>query len=386
MRHNCILCKGQLFKEPLYVLKDMPEVSQNLPTLETLSLDKTMDLRLCQCSKCGLVQFDCEPVDYYKDSTRAAERSEGLVKLRREDYKYLIETYNLQGKKILEIGAGKGGYLKTLKEMDEYKIQEYGIENNSDYVRIANEKEGVKVFHGNPEDGDLNIPGAPFDAFVSFSYPARLINPNGMIELVERNLSEDGIGYVMVPSLEHLLKQDGFFDVARDLIAYYSIETLKFLFQKNNFEIMECGEKLQYYIYVVVKKRKAINLKSYWSNADLLIKEMKNVTNRHIAVGKKIAVWCAGHFAFTVLSTSGIGKEISYIIDNADFKKGHFAPGSKVLIVGPEHFKDEPVDTIMILGPIYVDEIVKEIREKCSDKVRIMTVNQAGIQEIEKGC
>lgn len=383
MNHRCILCDGLLREEPLYVLKNMPTVAQNLPTLEMLEFDKTIDLNLCQCSKCGLVQFDCEPVSYYKDSTRAAERSEGLVALRREDYKYLIETYQLQGKKVLEVGAGKGGYLKTLKEMSEYNIQEYGIEFNHEYVEIAKEQEGVNVFYGDPEMSDVDLPGAPYDAFVSFSYPARLIKPNAMVELVNRNLAEDGIGYIMVPSLEHLLSKEGFFDVTRDLIAYYSIDTLSYLFQKNNFDIIDCGEKLQYYIYVVVKKRKRLNLKLYWADAEIMIKDLQDYVSKNSLSNQKMAVWCAGHFAFTVLSTAGIGEKIEYIIDNAEFKKGHYAPGSKVPIVGPEFFREHPVDIIMILGPIYINEIVKEIRDKCSKTVKIVTVDKSGIREIE---
>lgn len=383
MRNKCILCDAPLYEDPLYILKNMPAVSQYLPTNEDLIYDKPMDLRLCQCSKCGLVQFDCEPVDYYKESTRAAERSEGLTKLRQEDYKYLIEKYNLQGKKIIEVGAGKGGYLKTLKEMKEYDIREYGIEYNREYVKIANDKEGVNVFWGDSEEKDVDLPGAPFDAFVSFSYPARLVNPNGMVELLNNNLNDGGIGYVMVPSLEHLLNKDGFFDVTRDLVAYYSKETLRFLFEKNNFDVLESGEKLNYYIYAVVKKRKKLDIKKYWCDAEIFMKKIYDFVKEKSDNRKKIAVWCAGHFAFTILSTAGIGKSISYVIDNAEFKKGHFAPGSQVPIVGPEHFKENPVDIIMILGPIYVDELIKEIEEKCSKNIEIVTVDKTGIKKVK---
>ena len=382
MRDRCILCNNKLNEKPIFICSNMPATAQELLTEKNLENDSPMDLELYQCPKCGLVQFNCEPVKYYKDSTRAAERSEGLTKLRQEDYKYFIEKYNLYGKKIIEIGAGKGGYLKTLKEMKEYHVKEYGIEKNEEYVRIANEIEGVNVFCGDSENSALRLPGAPYDGFMSFSYLARLIKPNDMVELVDKNLLENGVGYVMVPSLEHILKDDGFFDVTRDLIAYYSIDTLKFLFEKNNFDVLECGEKLDYYIYVIVKKRKRLDLKSKWASSEKLVLELKKFVEKEKADGRKIAVWCAGHFAFTVLSTSKIGDNISYIIDNAKFKQGYYAPGSKVPIVGLEYYKIEPVDTIIILGPIYVDEIVSEIKSKLSDKIKIVTFDKTGIRNL----
>ena len=357
----------------------MPAVSQNLPTQDDLSQDKPIELRIRQCSGCGLVQFDCEPVAYYRDSTRAGERCDSLTKLRKMQYKHLIETYHLQGKKILEVGAGKGGFLKTLKEMTEYQIREYGIENNPDFVKIARETEGVNVQQGNPETSDMIIEGAPFDAFVTFAYPARLVDPNAMLQCVSNNLVDGGIGLVMVPSLEHLLTPGGFYDITRDHIAYYSKDTLAFLLQKNGFDVIEQGEISPIYIYAIVKKRLPIDLKSIWADVEPLAEQMRKFAVKATSNGKKLAVWCAGHFAFTILSISGIGSMVSYIIDNAEFKKGRYAPASHVPIVGVDHYQVEPADTILILGPIYVEEIMKEIREKCSPNVKIVSMDKSGL-------
>lgn len=383
MNGECILCGHNLKDSVIFECKKMPSVSQELPIDEDDKNCEAIDLPLCQCVECGLVQFDCVPVSYYKDSTRAGERCDALIALRQKQYKHLIETYELHGKKILEVGAGKGGYLKTLKEMSEYSIQEYGIEYNEEFVRIARETEDVNEFQGDPENEETDMPGAPYDAFVSFSYPARLINPNSMVRLVHRSTTDDAVGLVMVPSLEHLLSSEGFFDIARDHIAYYSVNTLRLLFENNGFDVLEYGEESSLYIYMIVKKRQLIDMASYWQDVDTIMEQTREFVQERKKRGKKVAVWCAGHFAFTVLSVSELGNEIEYIIDNAPFKQGCFAPGSKVKIVSPNYYKDKPVDTIMILGPIYVDEIVKEIYEKCSRNIEIVTLSTNGINHIE---
>lgn len=94
MRSTCIVCGAPLFKEPLYVCKNMPESSQNLLSSADLKqgIGKGVNFDLCQCRGCGLVQFNCEPVPYYRDSTRAGERSDVLIELRRMQYKHLVET------------------------------------------------------------------------------------------------------------------------------------------------------------------------------------------------------------------------------------------------------------------------------------------------------
>ncbi len=378
-RDKCIVCGAKLYDTPIYICKNMPAISQDLPTEKELKYDKPIDFELCQCTGCGLVQFNNAPVSYYRDSTRAGERCDVLIELRKMQYKHMIETYNLYGKKLIEIGAGKGGFLKTLKELTEYGIQEYGIEYNSDFVRIAREVEGVNAQQGNPESADTVIEGAPFDAFTSFAYPARLIDPNAMMQCIYNNTSKDVIGLIMVPSMEHLLSTGGYYDITADHIAYYDIDSLRFLVQKNGFEIIEHGEVADVYIYAYVRKRQKYDLDDVWADVTSLTNEVSAYVQKEKAQGRKIAVWCAGHFAFTVLSMIDSHNAIDYIIDNAEFKKDRYSPATHIPIKGPEYFIEHPVDTIMILGPMYVEEIVKEIHMKCSADVDVTTVDKTGL-------
>lgn len=378
-RDKCIVCGAKLYDTPIYICKNMPATSQDLPTEKELKYDKPIDFELCQCTGCGLVQFNNAPVSYYRDSTRAGERCDVLIELRKMQYKHMIETYNLYGKKLIEIGAGKGGFLKTLKELTEYGIQEYGIEYNSDFVRIAREVEGVNAQQGNPESADTVIEGAPFDAFTSFAYPARLIDPNAMMQCIYNNTSKDVIGLIMVPSMEHLLSTGGYYDITADHIAYYDIDSLRFLVQKNGFEIIEHGEVADVYIYAYVRKRQKYDLDDVWADVTSLTNEVSAYVQKEKAQGRKIAVWCAGHFAFTVLSMIDSHNAIDYIIDNAEFKKDRYSPATHIPIKGPEYFIEHPVDTIMILGPMYVEEIVKEIHMKCSADVDVTTVDKTGL-------
>ena len=381
MNGKCIVCGELLYKNPVYTCHNMPQRVQNLPTLQELEEDRDVDLELFQCSGCGLLQLDCEPLAYYKDSMRAGERSKGLTKLRQRQYKHFVETYGLQGKKIIEIGAGKGGFLRTLKEMKEYGVETFGLENNEEYVRIAREQEQVNVVQGFCDRDDYIIEGAPFDAFTCFSYPARLIDPNTMLRAVANNLKNGGLGYISCISQEHILKKDGQYEITRDLYAYYSVETIRFLAKRNGFDVLEAFEE-DPYVEAVVRKRLPLDLKTIWSNIDFLNREVYDFVDREIKNHRKVAVWCAGHYAFTVISVAGIGDKISYIVDNAPFKQGRYAPASHVPIVGPIHFKEEPVDTFLIFGRFYAEEIVKEIKEKCSPNVKVAIMDENGISEI----
>lgn len=381
MNGSCIVCNQKLYEEPLFVYHDIPERVQNLPFLEELENDKGIDLGVFQCSGCGLIQLDCEPVEYYRDSTRGDERCQSFIDLRRKQYKHFIETYHLEGKKIVEIGAGKGGFLRTLKEMKEYEIEEFGIENNPDFVKIAREENHVNVVQEFLDRDDKVIPGGPFDAFTCFSYPARLLHPNAMMRAVANNLKENGVGFLASVSQRHILKRDGVYEVLRDSYAYYGIETISFMVRYNGFEVLEAWDE-DPYVCAIIRKRGPLNLKKIWANVDRVNQEVRDFVDREIRQNRRIAVWCAGRYAFTVLAMTKVGDCISYIVDNAPFKQGRYAPTSHVPIVAPEHFKEEPVDTFLIFGRFYANEILREIREKCSAEAKVAVMDENGIADI----
>lgn len=68
---RCIACGAPLWETPLLTLDNMPASAQHLPDAQGVKEDRGLTLDLCQCMGCGLVQFDCEPVDYYRDVIRA---------------------------------------------------------------------------------------------------------------------------------------------------------------------------------------------------------------------------------------------------------------------------------------------------------------------------
>ena len=57
---RCIACGAPLWETPLLTLDNMPASAQHMPDAEHVGADKGLTLDLCQCSGCGLVQFDCE--------------------------------------------------------------------------------------------------------------------------------------------------------------------------------------------------------------------------------------------------------------------------------------------------------------------------------------
>ncbi|MEG2842387.1 MAG: methyltransferase, partial [Ruthenibacterium sp.] len=91
----------------------------------------------------------------------------------------------------------------------------------------------------------------------------------------------------------------------------------------------------------------------------------------------------ASHQGFTLLSTTGVGADIVYIIDSAPFKQGRYAPASHVKIVSPDYFFAHPADTVLIVAPGYTDEIAGIIRNKLENTVEIAVLKSRAIKLLE---
>lgn len=354
---KCLVCNSSKL-HPLIEFDNMPASAQNIPNNEEVKEDTGLKLNLCQCKICSLVQFDCEPVDYYRDVIRSGGYSTTMTELRRNQYKHLIETYDLTGKKFIEVGCGQGEFLSVLTE---FPVEAYGIEHKADLVEKA-KTTGLNVECDFVEDENSLVNNGPFDVFLSFNFLEHQPNPNGMLQGIYNNLTENGMGLITVPSFEYILEHNGYYEFIRDHLAYYTFDSLRYLLEHNGFEVLEQEMINRDTLSMVVRKRQCINVEKIRSSYADIPAQINQYIDRIRKKGKKVAIWGASHQGFTLAATAHLGEKVEYIIDSAPFKQGKYAPASHVPIVSKEYAVENPVDAIIIMAPGYTHEIAGIIR------------------------
>ena len=416
-RCHCIVCGAAFGTKPLLEMAHMPASAQKIPLTKEEAEKEAVDLRLFQCPGCGLVQFDCEPVDYYRDVIRSGGYSTTMVELRTRQYRHLIETYHLEEKKFLEAGCGRGEFLKVLTN---FPVKAYGIEHKEDLVEIAR-KDGLNVIRDFTESADHVIgTDGSYDVFLSFNFLEHQPKPGVMLDCISRNLTEHGMGLITVPSFEYILDNDGYYELIRDHIAYYTFETLRYLLESHGFEVLEEEMVNRDTLAVIVRKTGAkkagqksaiakaaeaekvngnaeadkiqtvtkevditpVNVSGLVKNRDKLDAELETLVNGLKKENKTMAVWGASHQGFTLTATTHLKDSVSYIIDSAPFKQGRFAPGSGLPIVPPDYVTDHMVDAILIVAPGYTEEIAGNIRKWWGEQIRILTLRSEKVEEL----
>ncbi len=418
MNMTCIACGHAL--SPLMTLDDMPASAQNIPAASELAEDHPLSLTLCQCPSCGLVQFDTEPVDYYRDVIRAGGGTRTMTRLRHEEYARLLtamQENHIHGRRIVEVGCGRGEFLRMWQNLAEdpegaaalARDQErdplsgqpnaaplhlVGLEHKPSLVEEANAVADKKyrVYEGFAT-GDVRYPEGPFDAFVQFNFLEHQPDPCDMLRNIGRNLKPQALGLITVPSFEYILRYNGYYELLRDHIANYTEFTLQKLLQDCGFELLSMDLVNRDTIEAIVRNADPDELSElHYSGRLIDVSALRDSYDRlsasvnahidHLSESRRtMAIWGASHQGFTLAATTKLGGRVEYIIDSAPFKQGRFSPASHIPIVAPDYAVAHPVDEILIVAPGYTDEIAGIIRERFDENVRILVLRTDRIEE-----
>ncbi len=357
----------------------MPKAAQFFPDQEQLASESGIDLTVCQCAACGLVQLLSDPVDYYREVVRAAAVSEEMKSFRFDQFSGFISDFGLAGKKMIEIGCGGGDYLSVLQQCD---VAATGLEYGKASVAGCRQQ-GLSVVEGYLDNESTRIEGGPYDAFMILNFLEHMPAPKQSLLAMVNNLTDIGVGLVEVPNFDMILRQQLFSEFIQDHLFYFTQSTLCALLQQSGFEVLDCREIWHDYILsATVRKRPRQNL-SHFVDAQVSLKEQMQAYVREIkAQGGRVAVWGAGHQALAVIALTEIGGLIEYVIDSAKFKQGKFTPATHVPTVGPEKLLENDIQALIIMAGSYSEEVAGIARKTCGSSLRISVLGENGLCDV----
>jgi len=371
----CKVCGHYLIAEPLLRYPDMPGVAQHLPDAGSVQNDRGVDLDIFQCSGCGLLQLDTEPVDYFREVIRAVAVSAEMTAFRAAQFRAFAAKHGLAGRRLIEIGCGCGEYLTLLRDAG---MDARGLEWGEESVNACTAR-GLPAERGFIETENYPIPGGPFDAFAIFSFLEHLPRPNTVLRGIYNNLAEGGVGLVEVPSFDMIVRSHLFSEFMRDHLFYFTRRTLTTTLELNGFEVVSAGEVWHDYILsAVVCKRRALDLSAFTGHQEKLRAELESFIGSY----GKVAVWGAGHQAFAILALMRLGPRMRYVVDSAPFKQGKLTPASHIPIVAPAALRDDPVDAIVIMAGSYSDEIVRIVQQTFDGAMKIAVLRDFGLEVV----
>jgi hypothetical protein len=89
--------------------------------------------------------------------------------------------------------------------------------------------------------------------------------------------------------------------------------------------------------------------------------------------GRRIVIWGAGSKGVAFLTTLGIRDRIRYAVDINPHKQGCFMAGTGQEVVGPELLRTFRPDLVIVMNPVYREEIRAALRRMGLDPEIITT-------------
>jgi hypothetical protein len=77
--------------------------------------------------------------------------------------------------------------------------------------------------------------------------------------------------------------------------------------------------------------------------------------------GQRAVLWGGGSKGVAFLTTLGIQDEIEYVVDINPYKHGMYMAGNGQKIVAPDFLRDYKPDVVIIMNPIYYEEIQQDL-------------------------
>lgn len=368
-RLTCRICRDNLHPTPLLVQDDMPASAQGFPSADGLTRDRGVQLQVAQCAGCGVVQLTNPEVDYWRSVIRAAGISPEMQAFRLAQFRHWVDTHHLAGKRVLEVGCGKGEYLGLLAQVG---VDAHGMEHANDSVTHCLAK-GLSVIQGFPDDPTVGLPGGPYDGFMILNFLEHLPTARDTLRAIRNKLQPSGIGLVEVPNLDMLLADGLFAEFIPDHLYYFTKQTLTRLLESTGFEVLECSAVWHGYVLsAVVRKRPVLSLNALEQRQSQLKQQFHDLIDQHGS--QRVAIWGAGHQALALISLMAIGPKIRFVVDSAPFKQGRFTPATHLPIVGPDQLIPSDIDLVLVLAASYSEEVIRIIHERHGDQMAVATL------------
>ena len=207
------------------------------------------DFFLLECLSCRLIflQKKNEPnsdqniyANYYKEET--GERFENIVEFVVKVFRFWralkIFLLNPKGKKILDIGSGRGWMLYFLKKYFKYNVA-VGTQISENAYRFSRDKLGLEIY--NKDLLDLELNSAKFDIITLWHVLEHVPAPEAYIQRISELLENDGLILIEVPnfnSWSRILSKKRWLamDPAHH-VTFFTPDSLGDLLEKYNFKI-----------------------------------------------------------------------------------------------------------------------------------------------------
>jgi SAM-dependent methyltransferase len=341
------------------------------------------DVALALCDRCGFITntlFDPSKIHYYQEYEDQQSFSPTFNAFARALASDLIERYGLKAKTVLEVGCGKGDFLALMCELG--ASSGVGIDPTALEGRLTGPgSDRIKLISDLYSEKYANYSGD----FVCCRHTLEHIsNTAEFLRTIRRSIGDrlSTPVFLEVPDVLRVLKECAYWDVYYEHCSYFTPGSLARLFAQCGFEVVDVklGFADQYILLEAqptaqpqsssplpaiaepVEDVRAAAA-SYGRTLAKTLARWRQWFAERKAAGERVAVWGSGSKCVSFLTTLGVGDFVDHVVDINPHRHGKFLLGLGIEIESPNSLAISRPDHVVVMNPIYVDEIQGMLNE-----------------------
>ncbi len=377
---QCFLCYEKNSVELLNLGKQ--PLANKYPRTEDFEAEDFFPLQTFACPRCKNVQLGTMVsrermfVDYYYLSSV----NPGLVR-HFEDFAKKLSRAQF----VLDVGSNDGIFLKPLKELG---VKVLGVEPSENVSKIANDAgfETLTAFFDTETVVQIKEKYGMPDIVVASSVFTHLENPHQFIEDVKDVMTEDGAFIIEVEYIGNIVNNIQFERFYLDRIFYYSLTSLKHLFELHDLYIADveyitthggslrvtarkssAAEKPHARVERFLQKEtgdlSSEKFEQFKRDVEANIAALRSVLEAYKRAGIRVAGYGAPARVTTITNYGNIGPSlIEFIVDDSPLKQNKFSPGMHIPIYPKQYLdaQNPKPDVLVVFAYEYFDDIKKK--------------------------
>jgi hypothetical protein len=185
-----------------------------------------------------------------------------------------------------------------------------------------------------------------------------------------------------LPDVARVLREVAFWDVYYEHCSYFTAGSLARLFRANGFEVLDL--RLDYddqYLLLEARPlphgrppagplaieedvaRLEADVDHFEAGYGQTVGRWNDELHALRGKGGRVAIWGAGSKGVAYLSALGESTAIDVAVDINPFKHGKFMAGTGQEIVEPAFLEEYDPDLVVVMNPVYIDEITRTLDE-----------------------
>lgn len=332
------------------------------------------DLLLALCRQCGFIQnvrFESAIVDYSKPTEESQAFSGRFQAFAGDLATRLVERHGLVGGSVLEVGCGKGDFMRLLS--DRGVSSGVGIDPGFLPGRVDGDSGEIRFVRDWYDERHVELTA---DLVLTRHLLEHVPNVGEFLSwlVVSTQRTPGAPLFTEVPDVARVLDEGAFWDVYYEHCAYFTLGSLGRALRHAGLRVdeLELAFDDQYIlasavpapgaephpaeepVSAIVPKVDSFAQVAARSRAAWLAR-VKDV----IDGGGRVCIWGGGSKAVAFLTTLGLTDHADQllVVDINTHKQGKWLPGTQTPVSPPARLATEPPHLVIPMNSVYVDEI-----------------------------